>query len=207
MLLEDYQNLIKRLRKHNVRALLRQKARYLGKKTGLDSDVIADLRASLGNGELKIGRLKQVPAHTTYMLIHWAFESVSESQGYGFPFDRPHLYFYRRLKEIHHQFKKILDIDLYDKVSDNRPYIQVKQLIEEVLDDKELEKSAKRIEDKAKVFDQLREALHIALPDGKNGINDNGDESEVKSIEKKVTEFREWLVSDDKRNESKHIQK
>lgn len=96
----------------------------------------------------------------------------------------------------------ILDIDLHGKKSDSRPYIQFKQLIEEVLDDKELAESAASMEDKAKVFDQLREALHIALPEGKNGLNDNGDESDIKSIEKKVTEFREWLVSDEKRKQA-----
>lgn len=202
LLLEDYQNIIKQLRKHNVRALLRQKARYFGRKTGSDSDVIADLKKSLENDELKMGYLKQIPAHATYMLIHWAFESPSESRGYGFPFDRPHLEFYRRLKEIHHFLNKILDIDLHDKARDNRPYIQVKQLLDEVLGDQELKESAESLEDKAKVFDQLREALRIALPEGKNGLNDIGDESDIKSIEKKVTEFREWLESDEKRKQT-----
>ncbi len=74
LLLEDYQNIIKQLRKHNIRALIRQKARYLGKKTGADSDVIVDFKKSLENGELK-----QISEQATYMLIHWAFESPSES--------------------------------------------------------------------------------------------------------------------------------
>jgi hypothetical protein len=202
LLLDDYQNIIKQLRKHKVRALLRQKARYLERKTGLDPGVIAGFKTSMENGEIKIDFLKQMPAHATYMLIHWAFESPSESRGYGFPFDRPHHEFYRRLKEIHHLLRIILDIDLHGKKSENRPYIQVKQLIEEVLDDKELVESAASMEDKAKVFDQLREALRIALSEGKNGLNDNGDESDIKSIEKKVTEFREWLVSDEKRKQT-----
>ena len=39
----------------------------------------------------------------------------------------------------------------------------------------------------------------IALPEGKNGINDNGDDADMKSIEEKVTAFRKWLVSNTRR--------
>jgi len=202
LLLKDYQDIIKQLKKHNVRALLRQKARYLEKKIGLDSDVIADLKASLETGKLTTVCLERIPALATYTLIHWAFESSSESRGYGFPFDRPHMEFYRRLKKIHCLLGNIMDIRLRDKAKDNRPFIQAQKLLEEVLADKQLNESAASMEAKAKVFDKLREALRIALPEGKNGLNDDGDEKDLKTIEKKVTEFRHWLVSDEKRKET-----
>ena len=202
LLLQDYQSIIKRLRKYNVRGLLKQKARYLVKKIGQDSDAIADLNASLENGELKTASVERIPALSTYTLIHWVFESSSESRGYGFPFDRPHLEFYQRLKKIHCLLGNIKDIRLCDKAKDNRSFTQVKQLLEEVLADKELNESAANMEAKAKVFDKLREALRIALPEGKNGLNDDGDETDIKTIEKKVTDFRGWLVSDEKQKET-----
>jgi len=202
LLLKDYQDIINQLKKHNVRALLRQKARYLEKKIGLDSDVIADLKASLETGKLTTVCLERIPALATYTLIQWAFESSSESRGYGFPFDRPHMEFYRRLKKIHCLLGNIMDIRLRDKAKDNRPFIQAQKLLEEVLADKQLNESAASMEAKAKVFDKLREALRIALPEGKNGLNDNGDEKDLKTIEKKVTEFRHWLVSEEKRKET-----
>ena len=202
LLLEDYQNMIRQLRGHRVRALLMQKARYLGRKTGPDSDVIADLKTSLEDGELKIDLLQQIPTHAAYLLIHWAFESPSESRGYGFPFDRSHLEFYRRLREVHHFLKKILDLDWHGKARENRPYRQIMPLLDELLGDPQLKESAERLEAKARVFDQLREALRIALPEGKKGLNDNGDESDIKSIEKKVTEFREWLANDENRKQT-----
>ena len=37
------------------------------------------------------------------------------------------------------------------------------------------------------------------FPESKNGINDNGDDSDIKSIEEKVTAFRKWLVSNKRR--------
>ena len=202
LLLQDYQSIINQLRKYNVRKLLRQKARYLEKKIGQDADAIADLKASLENGKLKTACVARIPALATYTLIHWAFESSSESRGYGFPFDRPHLEFCERLKKIHSLLENIMDIRLRDKAKDNRSFIQVHKLLEEVLADKELNESASDMEAKVKVFDKLREALRIALPEGKNGLNDCGDETDIKTIEKKVTMFKDWLVSNEKRKKT-----
>jgi len=95
-----------------------------------------------------------------------------------------------------------MGIGILMKAKDNRPFVQVHRLLENVLSDKELNKSAVSIEDKAKVFDKLREALRIALPEGKNGLNDEGDETDIKTIEKKVSDFRDWLVIDEKRNKT-----
>jgi hypothetical protein len=202
LLLKDYQSIIKQLRKHDVRKLLKQKARYLEKRIDQDSDIIADLNSSLENSKLKAASVEHIPAAATYTLIHWAFESSSESRGYGFPFDRAHLEFYQRLKKIHCLLGNIKDIRLRDKAKDNRPFIQVQKLLEEVLADKQLDESAANMEAKVKVFDKLRKALRIALPEGKNGLNDDGDEKDIKTIEKQVTDFRDWLVSEEKRKET-----
>lgn len=202
LLLQDYQIIIKRLREYNVRGLLKQKARYLEKKIGQYSGVIADLKESLEKDEVKTASAGHIPAAATYTLIHWAFESSSESKGYGFPFDRPHLEFYQRLRKIHGLLGSIQDIHLCDKAKDNRSFYQVKQLLDEVLADKQLNESAANMKAKAKVFDKLRKALRIAMPEGKKGLNDDGDETDIRTIEKKVTEFRGWLVSDKKRKET-----
>jgi hypothetical protein len=202
LLLQDYQIIIKRLREYNVRGLLKQKARYLEKKIDQYSGVIADLRESLGKDEFNTASVEHIPAASTYTLIHWAFESSSESKGYGFPFDRPHLEFYQRLRKIHALLGNIMDIRLRDKAKDNRSFLKVKQLLDEVLSDKQLKESAAEMEAKAKVFDKLRKALRIALPEGKKGLNDDGDETDIRTIEKKVTEFRGWLVSNEKRKQT-----
>ncbi len=56
--------------------------------------------------------------------------------------------------------------------------------------------AATAMEEKAKVFDSLREALSIALPEGKKGLNDDGNEEDITTIEKKMTNFRDSLNSD-----------
>ena len=200
LLLDDYQTIIQQLRKHKVRALLRQKARYLEKKIEQDPERIIDFEASLERSELNISFLERVPALSTYMLIHWIFESPRLSRGYGFPFDRPHLEFYRRLKTVHGLLQSISGIHLRDKAKDNRPFIQVNQLLEKVLIDGDLNDAAAAMAKKAEVFDKLREVLRIATPEGKSGLNDNGDETDIKTIEEKVATFKEWLMGDESRN-------
>lgn len=203
LLLKDYQIIIKRLREYNVRGLLKQKARYLERKMDQRPAALADLKKSLGSDGLEAASVEHIPAAATYTLIHWAFESSSESKGYGFPFDRPHLEFYQRLKKIHALLESIMDIRLRDKAKDNRSFLQVKQLLDEVLKDEQLKEAATDMEDKAKVFDKLREALRIAQPEGKKGLNDDGDEeTDIRTIEKRTTEFRAWLVRSKKRKQT-----
>lgn len=46
--------------------------------------------------------------------------------------------------------------------------------------------------EKVEIFDQLREAMRIAQPSLKKGLNDDGDEhTSIQTIEKKVRKFRQ----------------
>jgi len=136
---------------------------------------------------------------TTYALIHWVFDYPHQSDGYGFPFDRPYLDFYRRLQKIHRLLGEIIEVHLSSASNDDKPYFQVYKTFIEAVEDKRLNALAASLERKAEVFDKLRTAMRIALPEGKNGINDNGDDMDMKSIEEKVTAFRKWLVSNERR--------
>jgi len=199
LLLDDYQTIIKRLRAQKVKSLLRQKARYIGKKIEQKPESIARLSDILGEAQPNGSSVYDIPTITVYTLLYWILESPHQSGGYGFPFDRPHLEFYRRLEIVHELLRNISEIYIRDKAKDNRPLIQLKQLIGETLADRELKCAVDSLSKKALVFDKLREALRIAMPEGTRGLNDDGDESDIKSIEKEVVGFKEWLVSDESR--------
>ncbi len=62
--------------------------------------------------------------------------------------------------------------------------------------DKNLAKAADELTEKIDVFDQFRTALCITLPGDKRGLNDDGQEQDIKVIEKKVIAFREWITSE-----------
>jgi len=156
--------------------------------------------ASLESGACQTTSVENIPLIATYTLIHWVFEYPSQSGGYGFPFDRPHLDFYRRLQKVHRLIRKIMDVHLRGQIKDNKPFFQVYRAFKNAVEDERLNNLAASLERKAEVFDKLRTAMRIALPESKNGINDNGDDADIKSIEEKVAAFRRWLVSDVRRN-------
>jgi|SaaInl8_200m_RNA_FD_contig_91_103876_length_2351_multi_3_in_0_out_0_2 hypothetical protein len=203
LLLDDYAAFQKRLRRLNVRAALRRLAKYLEQKINPDDHDINGIIESLQTGSWQAqSRLEHIPGIITYALVHWIFEYPSQSSGYGFPFDRPHLDFYRRLQKACQLLEQIMDIDLSDSVNASKPFSQLYKALTTVAEDKRLNNLAKKLEAKSKVFDKLRSAMRIALPEGKNGINDNGDFKDMKDIEEKMTTFRKWLISDKKRKKT-----
>lgn len=199
LLLQDYQAILKGLKKYNIRSSLRRKASYLKSKIDENTETMKKFQQAIEEGAFDSDDLQRMPTAAMYLLINWALDSSRQSQGYGFPFDRVHLDFYLRLKELHQLLGSIRDIHLRNIAIDNAPLLRVWKLLDEVMKDKEISDTVDSIEEKIKVFDKLRKALRIALPEGKNGLNDDGDDTCIKSIEKKVKEFRYWIGSDETR--------
>ena len=198
LLLYDYQIVKRCLKLHNIRTLLRQKARYLAGKLPEKSPAMTELKAGLINGDLKSPDPKVLTA-AAYLLIEWAFEAPSQSRGYGFPFDRPHLDFLNRLYEVYNRLGQI--IDPHAKAQ-NITLMTVSRLLEKVITDDRLVRARANLGAKIEVFDRLRAAMRIAPLDGHDGLKDDGDDADLKSIETEVTKFRQWLVSDDSRKET-----
>ena len=199
LLKDEYTALYKRLQKLNVRALLRQKARYLEQKIDPAAPVLDEIVSSLESGIWQTTSCQPVPLIMAYALIKWVFAYPRQSNGYGFPFDRPHLDFFRRLQTAHRLLEQIMDVRLRGIDKDNKPYCLVYKALNKAVNDKRVNDLAASLERKAKVFDKLRSAMRIALPDGNDGINDNGENTDMKSIEEKVIDFRKWLIGDDRR--------
>ena len=193
---KEYKVVFNRLRCHGIRTALRRRLKALEKKMVDDSQVLNDFKTDIDEGKIEISRIKQVPIISTYALIHWIFDASSTSAGYGFPFDCPHLAFFQRLKAVHCVLKQIMDIRLRNNFKDNRPLYQLWHLLDKVVSDKKLAQAATLIEAKLEVFNELRGALRIALPEGKDGLNDDGEVIEMTTIESAVKGFRKQFISD-----------
>ncbi len=194
LLANEYITFQKRLRRLNVRPILRRQAKYLEQKINPDCHDINGIIESLQSGNWQTSHFDHIPLITAYALIHWIFDYPKESCGYGFPFDRVHLDFYRRLQKVHLLLGQIMKINFNNSTNANRPFSQLYKAVTMTAEDERLNDLANKLDAKAEVFDKLRCAMRIALPDGKNGINDNGDSSDMKSIEEKVIAFRKWLL-------------
>jgi hypothetical protein len=199
LLLDDYTALLKRLRKLKARPLLRQRARYLEQKINPDDHSFDEIIASIDSGTWQTSSFEHFPLITVYVLLNWIFEYPSQSKAYGFPFDRQHVDFYRRLQRIYQLLGQIIDDHLCPLVKEHKPVFQVYKKLKGIAGDKRLSDLADSLERKAEVFDKLREAMRIAPPEGKSGLNDDGNEIDMKSIEENVTKFREWLVGQNRR--------
>lgn len=120
-----------------------------------------------------------------YLLVTWVLESKNKSHGYGFPFDRPHVDFYCRLQEAYPLMailKKEMPVDA--------PKISL-AAFKSTLNNISLINSLELIKEKISIFDELRDAMRIASPDSEEGLNDNGCNVEIKTIEAEVKKFRE----------------
>ncbi|KPA17979.1 hypothetical protein MHK_001794 [Candidatus Magnetomorum sp. HK-1] len=192
LLLEDYQSLMKYLRELKVRGSLRQKERYLEKKIGEEVVQLKDLIKELEQGKLQDYSIEKSEI-ATCVLINWIFDAPSQSNGYGFPFDRQHLEFYQRVKRIHTiigSMRKNSSV----KEKQKKSFLQLWKLLDSIVNDNCLKKIIESLEEKVVVFDKLREAMRITLPNGKEGLNDEGDGTDIKTIEDKVMVFRDWLI-------------
>ncbi len=61
--------------------------------------------------------------------------------------------------------------------------------------------------EKEKIFDKLRQALCIALPSTTNGLNDNGEDVEIDTIENNVKDFNEWILHEEYYHKNNDYQK
>ena len=80
---------------------------------------------------------------------------------------------------------------------DNKPYFKLIGTLRNLMDDKVLWKTIQALEPKIDVFEKLRDAMRIAPTDGTHGLNHDGMETTIESIEQNVKAFRRWLTTTD----------
>lgn len=182
---EEYAVIRKRLTKHKIRSLLRQRAKALEKVVGDDPQAFFCLGVSLDGGEPPA--MEKIAPMAAYTMIHWVFDN-SELDGYGFPFDCPHLAFYRKLTVLHAMVNT--------QLGKNKALSKLWRPLTKVIEDQQLKRAASIMDKKVKVFNKLRKALSIAVAQTKKGLNDDGGQATIKSIEEEVKNFRQEILAD-----------
>ncbi len=172
LLEEDYGTLRNRLKKSKIRTALRSKAMDFENKLGKHCEELAFINADSERAAVK----------TALLTIHWICDASSLS-GYGFPFDMRHFLFYKRLVAGYGKIREL------HALKECKPFRQLEKLLGQIADDKDFERAVGNLEKNERVFGELREALRIAMPSGKDGLNDEGEDCEMKSISRKVSDF------------------
>jgi hypothetical protein len=194
---KDYSKIRTRLKKHKIRGVLRQKAKALEKIINDDPKAVRQLLSSLDTGQMDPSLLQSMPAMAAYAMIHWAFDTSDQLDGYGFPFDCPHLIFYQRLTAVH-GFVSRYSASGRRRAINNRALLNLWRLLTKVIEDQQLTRAASHMKEKMDKFKKLRKALAIAVPEAKKGLNDDGLDADIKSIEEKIAKFRKEIMDDEK---------
>ena len=184
---KEYAKIRNRLKKHKIRPLLRRRLKALEKIVGDDPQVVRTLATGIDNGCIDPAVMEKMPAISAYAMIHWTMDT-SGLEGYGFPFDCPHLIFYQRLKVLRGIVEK--------RLIRNKLLSKLWGPLTKIVEDPQLKKAGSQMQKKVKVFKKLRKALRIAVPNSNQGLNDDGQEADIKSIEEKVKRFRKEIEQD-----------
>jgi len=208
LLEDDYAMIRKRLKKHGITAKLRRLARKLKEQLNDNPSIMDMVTPKLDHPNLfdpeHLGRL---PLVSTFMLTQWILDGKNQGDGYGFPFDRVHGVFTQRLYEAYTKIQEFKDVYLCDNWRDNKPLWKLSNNLEDVYSDKLLHQAIDNLQVKAKVFDQLRDAMRIAPESGSDGLNSDGGDEDIDTIEKAVKQFRQELTSDPQYTRQSHYKK
>ncbi|MCK5200260.1 MAG: hypothetical protein KAR21_18010, partial [Spirochaetales bacterium] len=185
----------KRLRKHNVRVILRRSRKRLGEIIVSTTDLVPEVVRGIEHERLPAEcSLNGVPAVAAYTLISWVLDANAESNGFGFPFDQSYLVFYQRLQEASLRLHQLYRIQLQGDWKENKVYSKISHDLLGVMNDSVLKEAVLIMKEKVAVFNRLRKAMRITLPENKRGLNDNGDyPCNMKTIRKEVGRFEVWL--------------
>ena len=179
----DYSTIRRHLKTHRIRSHLRKTVKGLKKAIDSDPDSLHCLHCYLESKALLESQTPLTPRVTGYLIISWILEAQNESHGFGFPFDRPHFDFYLRLQEAYPELQ-----ELKQNMAAEASLLPLAP-ISKTLIDKALANTVLRMQEKVKIFDQLRAAMRIAQPNSQSGLNDEGD-ADITTIKARVTAFR-----------------
>lgn len=186
----EYDVIRKRLRKHGISAALRYRAKQLKGQMDDNPAMIDALQEGMATGTLAPEAFEFAPVVAAYTLIQWALKAKTDGDGYGFPFDRPHLSFAQRLRQLNTQIERIKNIHLRSQWRDNDPYFKIHIALMPLIKDKALWKAVDALQGKITVFEELRKAMRIALQAGSHGLNDEGRKGHIRTIETRMKKFR-----------------
>ena len=195
-LLGDHYAIIrKRLSEHQISSKLRYRAKQLKQATDQSPELINLLEAGIADNPLPTAALERLADLNVYTLISWTLAGKSEGNGYGFPFDRPHLSFAKRIRQLHTHVALLKKSPHHRQCQAHKPTIKLHSDLQKIIKDKVLWNAVEEIEKRVLIFERLRKAMRIAPLSGRYGLNDEGDKIDIKTIEYRVKKFRRWLTT------------
>ena len=181
-----YQVLRHCLQQHGASTKLHAIAREARKELGDHADEAALLADAIKQDSLTDTGL--LPQAWAYLSALWIIQGKHAGDGYGFPFDRPLLEFATRLFTFDSKIEKLRSH--CDPERKNPLFSRFAKLLSKIRNDRRLCMAIEELRWRTDIFDQLRKAMRIALPDGNKGLNDEGSAKTMTTIRQGVADFR-----------------
>jgi hypothetical protein len=207
-LLEKQYSIIRnKLKKHGIASQLRYRLRYYFNDKA-DTVNIAKINEIIETTAYPLVDQKdsQTIKQLCHVLLLWALDGKNYGNGFGFPFDRPHGEFYKRLCLLSKKLKSFQKKCNTDRLM-SKIIAKIIDDLAPLVNDIECREAYQVLTEKEKVFDELRKSMSIALPTSTDGLNDNGENVEMNTIENRVKNFTEWILSEKYYRENNDYQK
>ena len=189
----EYDTLRKSLKKHATAARLRARLRAW-KAAFVAHQQLLPVLTQTPPATLSENQLQALPLLAAYTLAHWVLAGFQQGHGYGFPFDRPLAHFAHRAQQVFAQLASLQNLQLRDQWRDNLPWHQLRQDLQSLLGDRPFWRNLSLLNTKAHVFDQLRQAFHLAPETDHSGLNHDGEEVPMGVLEIQVRAWRQQLL-------------
>jgi hypothetical protein len=196
LIMNDYKVIQKKLKAYGISTLLQKRIRSYEETSDSNPHIVDQLVSNFKAHNLSTSFLSGITMKVAcHAFLLWAFKGKSQGNAYGFPFDRQHFVFYQRLNIVYSRLQEIMESCPQDRSEDIKLVHQLINDLEPLINDKLCMDITPNIIEKIKVFDKLRDAMRIAPVDGRDGLNDDGQDIEMKTIEQAVKKFYYWLTN------------
>ena len=99
----------------------------------------------------------------------------------------------RRAQEVYAHLQPLISLSSSEDWRRNLPFHHLGLDLQDLVNDRPLGHTLNRLETHRQLFDQLRQALHLAPVTGHQGLNHDGDSIEMKTLQREVQAFTEQI--------------
>ena len=193
LLEKEYSIIRNKLKKYGITSQLRYRLRYYFGNNTQNINVDEINQAIQTTKQINIEDNLLIINQVCHILLLWVLDGKNHGNGFGFPFDRPHAEFYKRLCLLFERLKSFQKQCIaYKTIS--KIITKIIGDLTPLINDTQCREAFQMLSEKEKVFDKLRHALSITLPDKTKGLNDNGEDIDIDTIQGRVKDFKEDLL-------------
>jgi hypothetical protein len=193
LLQEDYRDFEKRLESHGVVKVLGDFRKSMEEQLSHCNEAIEAFMTSLSEDGSDSLSLLEIPV-TVALLADSALYSRRQSNGLGFPFDRPAISFYEHLLRINSAMNALSSRNNLDS-TEERLLTRISRPLTDIAKDRTLASMAKKLRSRGAVFEELRTAMQFAPEDTDAGLNypGAGQDVDITRMESAVKIIRDGL--------------